>query len=76
MPGSSCFRIFGIGTNYFVVNFLCYMHRAFCGERKVLGNSEGKKESDSLIPKYSVKKPYTVLVMVVAILVLGYVSFT
>ena len=29
-----------------------------------------------MIPRFSVKKPYTVLVMVVAILVLGYVSFT
>lgn len=29
-----------------------------------------------MIPKFSVKRPYTVLVMVVAILVLGYVSFT
>ena len=76
MSGLSCFRIFGIETNYFVVNFFCYTHRPFERTNKAFGDSEGKKESDSLIPKYSVKKPYTVLVMVVAILVLGYVSFT
>ncbi len=46
-----------------------------CGQPGTAGRPR-QKESDSLIPKYSVKKPYTVLVMVVAILVLGYVSFT
>ncbi len=40
------------------------------------GRSEKDKGSISMLSKFSVKKPYTVVVGVVLILILGFVSFT